>query len=192
VIRLNDDLELRITNKVKETIDKINNHFGLDMPVPKIYYDITGTTAGIAKYKTMSIHLNTALLLNNIEDSINVTVPHEVCHLTTFYLHRKESKPGMPKPHGAAWKLMMWVAGASAKVTHDYDISEIKAQKKEYNYKCGCKDGVIVSAVMHGKIKHGNQYKCKKCNKVITNGELICKIGFIEPSPNGTTAIRED
>lgn len=190
--RLTPELETRIKEKIKETVNKINEHFKMDMPIPPVYYDVTGTTAGLAKYYSMSVHLNPTLLLQNIEDSINVTVPHEVCHLTNFYLHKKEKKLGSPKAHGAQWKLMMWVVGASAKVTHNYDVEDVKPQKIEYLYQCGCSVGVKVSTTIHNRIKKGYRYACKKCNKALHSGERVMNIGFSRPSPHGTTKVREE
>lgn len=189
--RLTSELEERINNKVKETVDKLNTHFKMNMDIPPVYYDVIGTTAGIAKYRSMSVHLNTKLLLNNLEDSIENTVPHEVCHLATYYKHCLDKRPGMPKAHGASWKLMMWVAGANARRTHDYDVEEISTKKIEYLYKCGCESGIKVSKIRHNKIKSGHRYKCVKCNKEIHSGERIIKHGFSTPSPNGTTVTRE-
>lgn len=192
MLKLTKEIEDRVNQKVIETMKKLNDHFKMNMPIPPVFYDVTGTTAGLAKYHSMSIHLNTKLLLENLEDSIANTVPHEVCHLTTYYKHLLDKRPGMPKPHGAAWKLMMWVAGASARRTHEYDVEEIISKKTEFLYKCNCPSGHKISKIKHNKIKAGAKYKCLKCGSVIHSGEMILKHAFSRPSPNGTTKTIDD
>ena len=189
--RLTSELQESVIQKVKDTVDKINAHYHLDMKVPPVFYDVTGTTAGLAKYRSMSIHFNSVLFLQNIEDTINNTVPHEVCHLGVLLKHLKDRRPGAPKPHGAEWKLMMWVVGAAAKRTHDYDVEDVKTNVTEYQYQCGCAEGIKVGKVIHQKILRGNRYNCRRCNQTIHSGERIIKLGFSRPSPNGTTAVRE-
>jgi SprT protein len=190
-MRIDDQLHARIIQKAKETVDKINNHYHLDMKVPPIYYDVTGTTAGLAKSASMSVHLNPTLLLQNLEDSINNTLPHEVCHLGVMQKAIKEKK-AFPKAHGAEWKLMMYVVGVPAKNCHSYDVTDVKKPVAEYEYKCNCTKSIIVGQVIHNKIKDGRKYTCKKCNTILKNGERVMKFGFSQASPNGTTKVRED
>ncbi len=155
--------------KVKETVDKLNSIYNFNLSYPPIFFDVTGTNAGLAKFKTMSVHFNTKLALSNWQDFIDNTVPHEVCHLAAwawslFY------KKKFPAPHGSLWKLLMREVGAIPKRTHDYDISEVKKNTKTYQYSCGCKDIVEVSSVIHNRIIKGKKYKCTKCNQPLKNG----------------------
>jgi SprT protein len=192
--RINDELHARIVEKIAQTVAKINNHYGMNMPIPPVYYDLKGTTAGIARYhhdgrgkETMSVHLQPKLFVENLEDSLDNTVPHEVCHLGVLHKSRLEKRKVFPKPHGAEWKLMMWVVGAAAKNKHDYDVEDIRKKKTEYQYQCGCDKGQIVSATIHKRIKDGRRYQCKKCHVILHSGERILKLAFSRPSPNGTT-----
>lgn len=193
-MRIDDELHQKIINKVKETVDKINGHYHLGMKVPPVYYDVSGTTAGIAKSASMSIHLNPKLLLQNLDDSINNTVPHEVCHLGVFQKARNANKP-FPKAHGAEWKLMMWVVGASANNTHSYDVEDVRKLPIQYEYQCACPQPTVMNQATHNKIKRaktdGKVYSCRKCHKVLENGQRILRYGFSRPSPNGTTKLRE-
>lgn len=193
VKRLTKELEERVFTRVKQTMEKLNTHFKMNMPLPSIHYDIVGTKAGVARYATMSIHLNTKLLLENEEEMIFDTVPHEVCHLAAYYKHfHVDKNPGVPKAHGAAWKLMMWVAGVPARRTHDMDVEETKTRRTEYLYQCGCEQGLVVGKTIHNRMQEGTRYRCKRCHQTLHNGQRIIKNGFATPSPNGTTAVREE
>lgn len=157
-------------DKVKETVDKLNSIYGFNMKIPKIYFDVKGTNAGLAKFRTMSVHFNEKLAVNNWEDFIDNTVPHEVCHLAVWqrclFLRKK-----FPSPHGATWKLMMSQVGAIPKRTHDYDVSEVRRGTKRYEYDCGCDKRVEVSAIIHNRITKGRKYKCNRCNNLLVNGQ---------------------
>lgn len=197
--RINDELHEKIVAKIKQTVEKINSHYNMNMPVPPVFYDLKGTTAGIARYyydgrgnETMSVHLQPKLFVENLDDSLNNTVPHEVCHLGVLHKSRLEKRKVSPKPHGAEWKLMMWVVGAAAKNKHDYDVEDIRKKRTEYQYQCGCENGQVVSATIHRKMKEGHRYSCKKCKVILHSGERILKLAFSRPSPNGTTRFENE
>jgi SprT protein len=184
-----NDIYIKVLNKVKETVDKLNKHYNFSMDYPNIHYDIIGTNGGLAKSASMSVHYNDKLLKQNEEDFIETTVPHEVCHIAVYHKSNIEKKPYPKNGHGADWKLMMWIAGVPARKYHQYEVE--RKSPIEYKYKCGCANGVIVNQKTHKKIKDQTML-CKKCNKVIGDWERIMKIGFIDASPNGTTKIRVD
>ena len=92
---------------------------------PKIFYDVQGTNGGLAKYASMSVHFNIKIMLENFDDYLRTTVPHEVCHIGVWQKYLKENKQVSPKAHGAEWKLMMFVVGAPARRTHEYDVDEL-------------------------------------------------------------------
>lgn len=190
-MRLNKELEERVNQKIKETIDKINAHYKIGMKMPIVYYDVTGTTSGIAKYPSLTLHLNPKLLLQNVEDTIKNTIPHEVCHLGVMNKSILEGRSQFPKAHGAEWKLMMWIVGATANRCHNYDVKEIKKPVPEYEYKCLCSEPLIVGQALHNKLKT-KKYICAVCNEKLLNGTRILKVGFESPSPNGTTKVREE
>ena len=179
-----------IEEKVIETVNKINNHYHIDMQTPKIFYDVQGTNGGLAKYASMSVHFNIKIMLENFDDYLRSTVPHEVCHIGVWQKYLKEKKQVSPKAHGAEWKLMMFVVGAPARRTHEYDVDEIKKSISQYEYHCLCKQALIVSSIIHNKIKKGKIYECVRCHNLLTNGERIIKTGFSRESPNQTTKTR--
>lgn len=191
-MKIDEKLKKKLEIKAQETVDKLNKYFKFNMKVPEIYYDVTGTNAGIAKSETMSVHLNPALLLQNIKETIDNTLPHEICHIAIFHKSILENKEKFPDGHGAQWKFMMYVVGAAAKRCHDYDVTDVKRNVTEYTYFCKCEKPVLVNRKIHNQIQKGSKYQCKKCNEIITGGERVMKFGFSRPSPNGTTLVREN
>lgn len=187
---LNKEIYEKVEKKVQETVQKLNEYFHFDMKNPPVFYDVKGTVGGLAKAKTMSIHFNHQLMMKNFEDFIDSTVPHEVCHIGVFWLSYYEKKPIPKNPHGATWKFMMHLVGVPAKKYHTYNIEDIKRKIPKYQYKCLCENPIIVNKRMHEKIKRINMI-CKKCHTILKDGEMIMQIGFEEPSPNGTTKVRE-
>jgi SprT protein len=180
-----------ITDKVSQTVEKLNSIYHFNMKHPSIHFDILGTNAGLAKFRTMSVHFNLKLALQNWKDFIENTIPHELCHIAVwqFSIHTRRK---IPKPHGATWKLMMWEVGAKPKRTHDYDVSEVKRGTKLYQYDCGCTNKVEVSHVIHNRIVSGKKYKCTICKKMLINGQRKITKSFSRPRPNGTTQTKVD
>lgn len=185
----NKEIYQEVENKVKETVDKLNKKFNFDMKYPHIYYDITGNNGGLAKSASMTVHYNDKLLKQNKDSFIENVIPHEVCHIAVFHLYQTKNKPYPKNGHGADWQIMMRVVGVNARQFHQYEVE--KKQPVEYKYDCGCAEGIVVPQRIHKKIKN-TPMVCKKCTKQLINGERIIKIGFKNPSPNGSTEIRDN
>jgi SprT protein len=186
-----EEIYSKVEKKIQETVEKLNNYFHFDMKIPPIFYDVTGTTGGLAKSKSLSVHFNHQLMLQNFEDFLETTVPHEVCHIAVFWLSLQEKKPIPKNPHGATWKFMMHLVGVPAKKYHTYDIDGIKKITAQYQYQCLCKEHIIVGKKIHEKIKKSKMI-CKKCKTILKNGTRIIQLGFSNPSPNRTTKVREE
>lgn len=161
----------RINNKVRETVEKLNSIYNFGMAVPSIHYDVRGTKAGLAKSKTMSIHFNSVLAMENTETFIQTTVPHEVCHIAVWHWARYFRKP-FPSDHGPLWKKMMTDVGANPKRNHSYDVSSVKRNTKTYEYTCLCETPIELSSIIHGRILKGRVYRCRKCRQSLSNGIL--------------------
>lgn len=192
-MRITPEIKQRVEAKVIQTVEKINAHYGLKMPVPDIYYDVHSTNGGLAKYATLSVHFNPKIMQENLEDYLKTTVPHEVCHIGVWQKYLFEKKKVAPKAHGSEWKLMMWVVGAPARRTHEYDVAEVKRKTVKYEYQCGCNKSIVVGARIHKSIKDKVKiYTCKKCRKILTGGIRVLELGFSRNSPNNTTKLREE
>lgn len=168
---LNEAKIIEVQNKIKEVVDKLNQSLGFDMPYPRFAFDVSGTTAGLAKSATMSVHFNTKLALNQWADFLKNTVPHEVCHIAVWHWV-KTFKSRQQPPHGARWKSMMRLVGCVPNRTHNYDVSEVKKKTKKYTYQCGCEKPIEVSSVIHNKIQKGAVYSCKRCHHKLQGGQL--------------------
>lgn len=185
----NKEIYEAVDKKVKETVDKLNKKFNFNMQYPVIHYDVRGTTGGLAKSASMTVHYNDKLLKENVEEFLATTVPHEVCHIGVYHLCHVEKRSYPKNGHGADWQIMMRVAGVNARKYHEYEVE--RKEPVEYKYECGCPEGLIIPEKTHKKIK-GKAMMCKKCNQPLGKWERIMKIGFKLPSPNGTTKVREE
>lgn len=187
---MNENTDQIVALKIEQVVNKLNSIYNFDMKIPKFYWDVNGTTAGLAKSKTMSVHFNLKLAKSNWEEFIQNTIPHEVCHIAAWQWAKFFKKP-VPKPHGACWKLMMREVGCKPTRTHEYDVSEVKKQTKKYLYDCGCEEKKEISAIIHNRIKNGRIYKCTNCNQSLKNGSLKLTKYFSKASPNGTTKTKD-
>lgn len=191
-MRITSEINKRVEEKVRATVDKINNHYHIDMKMPTIHYDVHSTIGGLAKYATMSVHFNPILMQEDLEHYLSTTVPHEVCHIGVYKKYQHEKKTVAPKAHGSEWKLMMWVVGAPARRTHEYDVEQVKRKSAVYEYKCACKEPLTIGSRIHHNIKNKIKiYSCKKCKTVLKDGIRVLQLGFSVQSPNNTTKVRD-
>ena len=162
-----------VTEKVNETVSKLNNIYNFDMPIPSIYFDLTEFEAGYAKYKSMSVHFNPILASENWNHFIAETVSHEVCHIAVWYWCFFCKKPFPKSKHDPIWKKMMIEVGATPNITHDYDLSNLRKKKiKQFAYACSCSTPTVVSLTVHNRILNGALYRCCKCNLTLVDGIL--------------------
>lgn len=166
-----DDIYLKVENKVKETVNKLNEKFKFNLEYPYIYYDIKGKNAGLAKSLSMTVHYNPKLLKENEEDFLKNTVPHEVCHIAVYHYYKIQKKPIPKNGHGPDWQIMMRSVGVNPRKYHTY---KVERKIKIFKYKCKCIDGVIISERMHKKNKELTHHLvCKKCKSILKDYEMI-------------------
>lgn len=193
-IRLTDEHFKMTHTKVISYVNKYNQIYNFNMPVPNIFYDIKGTKAGVARMSikgAYSLHFNPRIAGKDWNEFINNTVAHEVAHIAVFQWCKFHGKK-LPDPHGIRWNVMMREVGATPKRTHEIDVEDLKRQVSQYEYKCKCEDSLLVGIRVHNSIKSGKKiYSCKKCKTKLTDGQKVINIGFSVPSPNGTTEVRE-
>lgn len=177
-IAFNAELQTKIKAEVSRWIEVANNHYKPALPftMPRVRFDLRGTTAGWAKWQKWEVNFNAVLLIENYEDFIATTVPHEVAHLidgiqqdraganrtyvyTSRFGRRRRSKRDI---HGDSWRAVMKVFGivASARC-HDYDTTNSRVGNRiRYEYTCHC-PGKIMRAgnKIHTHIQLGNAKK---------------------------------
>lgn len=143
-----DALKKKVDAKIAECLKVMDAHYKVKMWRPTVAYDLKGTVAGMANYKTRHIRLNPDLMIANWDDFINVTVPHELAHIACEQLYPEAHNPKidwverdlalragrrvkLPKReiHGKRWKSIMAVLGADDSRCHNYDVAPARRMK---------------------------------------------------------------
>jgi SprT protein len=114
----------RCVQEIIEAFEIARKELGIVSKLPRIKWDLRGTTAGKAYYRENLIRLNPVLLQNNEERFINRTPKHEAAHLIAFLKHG-----GLIKPHGPEWQRVCWALGIPATRCHSYDVSAVTGRK---------------------------------------------------------------
>lgn len=127
------DIQLRIGRKVLECLRKAEMRWGRDFPVPEIDYTLMGKASGQANSISWVIRLNSILLLENLEDMINSTVPHEVAHLIAHAVYGNKIQS-----HGAEWVYVMELFRVEPERCHRYDTSNCTRKRFKHTYICAC------------------------------------------------------
>ena len=148
-------IHARVVAKLKAGIALAEAKYGRKFEMPRVIYEKRGTTAGTASYVKWEIDLNAGLLMRNVEDFIERTVPHELAHLITDRVYPENHhnrgfqitrggrfKRAKRDVHGADWQSVCTVLGMS-NITrcHQYDTSETKVVKsngRQDKWQCGC------------------------------------------------------
>lgn len=147
---------------VNETIDSCLLKFFTREQIQYINLQVSYRTdlkknAGLAYLHSNRIEFSTQLLIENTEQFMKSTVPHEVAHIITKILH-----PNTKQHHGPEWKNVMRELGAEPKTYHSYDISSCVKEVKTYRYSCACEEFHYLTKRRHTKAQTGFEYLCKK------------------------------
>ena len=128
-------------------------------PEPEIKMDLTGKTAGMFCPMENKLRFNLSLMLENKEDFIEETVPHEVAHFVTNIIDKYS------KPHGSTWQAIMKLFGIlNPQTCHSYKIAPLKPHKRPYIYQCTCKKHFFTK-IRHNRAQKGVQYFCTTCHQ---------------------------
>ena len=118
-VKIKEDLKVKIINETKAYIDRANEHYGFDMPMPQVEFKLTGTTAGMACYighrgrPYQRVRYNIDMAAIQPELFIEETVAHEVAHLVINILERAKMIQRGSRSHGSEWKKVMKVFHAA-------------------------------------------------------------------------------
>jgi len=130
-------------------------------PEPKVRMDLTGKVAGMFHSKDTLLRFNLALMLENKEDFLFSTVPHEVAHFVVNII-----APCSP-PHGTVWQAVMKLFGVSNPQTcHSYKVPPPKRRKKPYIYRCSCQEHSFTEQ-KHNYARSGISYTCRRCKGIL-------------------------
>lgn len=137
-------LKKRVHAKVTECMAKASKYYGRPFKMPSISFKVRGTTAGYAR-GDREVDFNAVLLVENEEDFIARTVPHECAHIIDYIVnpqnHERQhigwTRTGRPRyskrdVHGPDFRFIMErVLGADDSTRcHSYDVSNARVKKK--------------------------------------------------------------
>ena len=183
------NIQARITTDVIKYVGMAERHFKKTYLVPNVRYDVRGTVGGYAQ-GTALVRFNPILLMENLDDFIARTVPHEVAHCIDsangdngYSIFMRRGKRSL---HGPTWQRIMMVFGVKdATRCHSYDTKNAQVKTKaKFEYKCGCCDkSYFVSSVLHNRMARGQQRYCRVGGQ--TRGQLtlvggLGKVGYRE------------
>lgn len=186
----------RVVAKINEGIEKIEKHYGVKLPMPKLVYFKTGTTAGWANYTSWTMKLHEGLLCDGIhtEEMVTVTTPHELAHLACDKIYPDTNVRGRPtitrtgrfkrgkrEVHGPHWREIMAVLGADSSRCHDMDASDFAKPKAKFDYKCiTCARVYTVGPKIHAQLtKSPNARWCKCQRGPGTPLQLVAALGKV-------------
>ena len=156
-----------VITTVQHCIDTINHTFTLHIPAIHVDFDLKGRVAGCFEMKNhhYRIRFNAEILVNNFQQSLQQTVPHEAAHYITYKIYGRRNI----RPHGQQWREIMHILDAPAEIYHQFavDPATIRRQQR-YLYKCSCKSHEL-SATRHNRINRDKQsYLCRICGTELT------------------------
>lgn len=130
-----------------------------ELSTPKLWFDLSGASAGQAHPGRGGLRFNPVLLVANQTAFLTEVVPHEMAHWMVFHL---DGSAGM-KPHGKEWQTMMReVFGLPPRVTHRFDIRH--AQPRPHPYGCACTTHWLTPQ-RHARARKGCGYLCRQCGQ---------------------------
>ena len=151
----------KLDQEVERTLTIARTRFpSHSFPDPKVKMDLTGKSAGVFyPGKQPLLKFNLSLLLNNKEDFIQETVPHEVAHYVVEVIDPNS------KPHGLTWRSIMRLFGiANPQVYHNYEVSNSVRHKRPYIYECPCQRHYFTKR-RHNNVRKGTEYICNVCKR---------------------------
>lgn len=157
----------RVYAKIAECIGIAERNFNRKFAPPTIRYDLRGQWGGWAMHSKWTVNFNSVLLMENTEDFINQTVPHEVAHLIDVEVHGCQRKGYKRIVHGPTWKSVMALFGCDPHRCHNYNTMNSGVRtKSKYHYKCsGCNIDIFVGAKIHAGILRGARRWHTACGK---------------------------
>ncbi|MCC6208923.1 MAG: SprT-like domain-containing protein [Gammaproteobacteria bacterium] len=136
-------------------------------PVP-VLFDLKGRASGMYRVQRgmRVIRYNPWLFARYPDDSLAVTVPHEVAHYIVdrlFGLRRV-------RPHGREWRSVMKDFGVEPTATTHYDLDGIPMRRqRRYPYRCDCLTHQL-STRRHNLILRGTtSYQCRRCGSLLSH-----------------------
>lgn len=167
------EVKARVVAKLQEGIAIAEKHYGIKIAMPLIKYAKRGTTAGTANYRTWTVDFNAVLLMQNVEDFIARTVPHELAHLINDHVYPESHESAgttvvrrggrlirkrLPRDvHGTTWQSVMRVLGVKDITRcHSYDTSDakvVKSSSRQIKWVCSkCKAELMLTPAKSARL----------------------------------------
>lgn len=166
------EIKDRVEAKLRESIALAESHYGQSFKFPSVIYTKRGRVAGTADIRAWEVNFNATLLMENIEDFIARTVPHEMAHLIDYQLNPSNFEGGWGRKrsvHGPTWKRIMTIIGAENSRCHSYDTTNSRVKKGRQNkhvYVCKtCGKEMKLGAQRHRKMQTGTRYWMRGCGR---------------------------
>lgn len=179
-MKVSAQIKQQVETKLREGIATIQKHYGCKLDMPTILYTKGGGTAGVANYCNWTVNYNPVLLIENTDEFLARTVPHELAHLacdkiypeahqsnndnyreayagdgTGYRFHPTRFRRAKRELHGSHWQEIMHVIGVKdVSRCHSYDVTNVKRKKARYQYKCaGCATVVSCGPKIHKQLQ---------------------------------------
>lgn len=148
-----------VRNRVEECFVKADIFYGEKVPRCQIKFDLTGKSAGTANFAKKELRFNRKLLIDNEQDFMQDTIPHEVAHIVQRWKYGYAVAS-----HGNEWKkIMVEVFRIPPKRCHKLDVSKVLRKTREYRYTCNCVGkNWMISLIKHKKWQK-NTAICNRC-----------------------------
>lgn len=161
----------QVLERTRHFIGQASVELDCNLPDIPVQFDLIGRAAGMYKAARGSrvIRYNPYLFARYFDDSLNVTVPHEVAHYTVDVLHGRRVRP-----HGAEWKAVMALFGVdNVRATARFDLQGIpQRRQRRFNYRCGCGPTQLGSRRHHNIQRGLARYVCRRCGSELEQSPL--------------------
>ena len=163
---IDPDQRQQVREATAEAIERASDLYGRRFAPVRVCFDLRGTSAGMYRVRRgdRCIRYNPWIFARYFDDSLIVTVPHEVAHYVTDCLHGLSRV----RPHGPEWRGVMRALGAPPRVTGCYDLSGLPLRRqRRFDYRCECRRHQL-SAARHNRVQRGEvAYHCRECRTAI-------------------------
>jgi predicted SprT family Zn-dependent metalloprotease len=153
--------------KVIASWKKLQLHFGRELPVPKVLFDLRSKSCAGQAIGGHTIRLNLGYVREHAQDMLDRTVPHEAVHCwlvatrdpshvrDSYNFGRRRTKRDV---HGYTFQHTMHLLGADESRCHTMGKSDFARQSRTWAYKCpACGFVYHLSTVIHNKIQRGQR-----------------------------------
>jgi len=181
----------KIYERVNHFVALGNEKFESDLDIPHVRFDKRGTTAGTAHYEMLELNFNAGLMVDNWDEFMNQTIPHEVAHLLKGRIYGF-GRGKFLAAHGTAWKKVMRALGVEPDRCHAMDVSKVRMPKAKHIYTCDkCQKELVISSVRHNKMVRGTKTYLHCRGYGITHTKALGKMSYNDAADQKTPAFMQ-